>query len=241
MWYVLIAVLTIFFVKTAIDDVRTPPKYVSENYIGIFPPTKPNKIPHQLNPAAFPDEHKYFQYVPVLILPKNDRVKAPASKAIMLSDKKSDFDRPLTKGLAVEYSADESQINDFEKHNAKENLQNQIPAIKHMSGATVRQSAIEMLIRPLKIVAFCESGLRHYDEFDHLVRGAQTPNDIGVMQIKTTVHGLNAKRLGFDLKTPEGNVGYANWLYRKEGLRPWNASRSCWEPILQKLGYRNLS
>lgn len=77
-------------------------------------------------------------------------------------------------------------------------------------------------------VAKCESRFRHYDTHG-VLRGDYNQNDIGVMQINERYHNERAKKLGFDIKTLEGNLSYAEWLYEKEGLQPWASSGKCWK------------
>ncbi len=77
-------------------------------------------------------------------------------------------------------------------------------------------------------VAWCESSFRHYDRYGRVKRGFENNSDIGVMQINAFYHERTARSLGFDIYTLQGNLDYARWLYRKEGLVPWNHSRSCW-------------
>lgn len=77
-------------------------------------------------------------------------------------------------------------------------------------------------------IAKCESRFRHYDAYG-ILRGDYDRNDIGVMQINERYHAERAKKLGFDIKTLEGNLGYAKWLYEKEGLQPWASSGRCWK------------
>jgi soluble lytic murein transglycosylase-like protein len=79
-------------------------------------------------------------------------------------------------------------------------------------------------------IARCESTFRHHDiQTGTILRGRVNSNDIGVMQINTTYHRDTAQRLGYDLTTIDGNLGYARNLYEREGTRPWNSSRSCWQ------------
>jgi hypothetical protein len=77
-------------------------------------------------------------------------------------------------------------------------------------------------------IAKCESRFRHLDEKGDIVRGEVNNSDIGVMQINTFYHGDEAKKLGFDLKTLNGNMAYAKKLYQKEGSTPWQSSAKCW-------------
>lgn len=76
-------------------------------------------------------------------------------------------------------------------------------------------------------IAKCESHFRHY-RGNGVLRGDYDRNDIGVMQINERYHALRAEKNGFDIHTLEGNLGYARWLYEREGLKPWKSSRACW-------------
>ncbi len=77
-------------------------------------------------------------------------------------------------------------------------------------------------------IAKCESEFRHYDKSGNVLHGTADPRDIGVMQINQFYHGDEAKRLGFDISTVEGNLGYAKYIYSKQGVEPWSHSAACW-------------
>lgn len=77
-------------------------------------------------------------------------------------------------------------------------------------------------------IAQCESDFRQYDSDGNLMRGKIDKDDVGVMQINEKYHAAQAKELGLDLSTIEGNVAYAKILYSKEGTSPWKASQPCW-------------
>src|SRR3990167_6058732 len=78
-------------------------------------------------------------------------------------------------------------------------------------------------------ISKCESGMRQFDANGNVVKGARDKRDTGIFQINTYYHGEEAKRLGHDITTLEGNLAYAKTLYEKEGTRPWNASKKeCW-------------
>ena len=77
-------------------------------------------------------------------------------------------------------------------------------------------------------VAKCESRFRHFDAHG-VLRGEVDQSDVGVMQINERYHAPRAAKNGFDVKTLEGNLGYAKWLYEKEGLQPWASSGKCWK------------
>lgn len=78
-------------------------------------------------------------------------------------------------------------------------------------------------------IAYCESKFEHYDEQGNVLRGRVTPKDIGVMQINEYYHGKTADALGINIHSIEGNLEYAKWLYEREGVTPWNASKKCWK------------
>lgn len=75
-------------------------------------------------------------------------------------------------------------------------------------------------------VAECESGARQFTPDGSVVKNPITP-DYGIFQINKGNFG-EAKRLGFDVFTLEGNIGYARYLYEQRGLHDWMASSKCW-------------
>ena len=81
-------------------------------------------------------------------------------------------------------------------------------------------------------IARCESTFSHYDKNGDIVRGKANSNDVGVMQINEKYHLETAEKLGYDIHTVEGNVGYAKYLYKKYGAEPWSASSKCWSKTL---------
>lgn len=77
-------------------------------------------------------------------------------------------------------------------------------------------------------VAKCESTMRQFDSNGNVLRGRAVSSDIGVMQINEYFHGSQAKRLGYNIYSLEGNLHYARYLYEHYGLQPWSASKPCW-------------
>lgn len=77
-------------------------------------------------------------------------------------------------------------------------------------------------------IAFCESTLRQYDKNGQALRGIENRNDIGIFQINETYHLKKSKELGFDIHTTEGNIDYAIWLMKNEGVYHWKWSKPCW-------------
>lgn len=84
-------------------------------------------------------------------------------------------------------------------------------------------------------IAKCESEFRHYGKSGKLLRGMITPADVGVMQINETYHLKQAKSLGLNIHSVQGNLAYARALYEKEGTQPWQASAKCWGKSAKQL------
>jgi hypothetical protein len=84
----------------------------------------------------------------------------------------------------------------------------------------------------LVAIAGCESSYRQVDENGYIVRGKVNKGDIGVMQINEYYHADKAKELGDNLKTLNGNMAYAKYLYEREGTKPWASSEACWSQAL---------
>jgi len=86
-------------------------------------------------------------------------------------------------------------------------------------------------------IARCESRFRQLDKNGNILRGTINKGDLGLMQINEYYHADKAKELGLDLKTVEGNMAYAKYLYDREGAQPWISSSKCWkETASSKLG-----
>lgn len=55
-------------------------------------------------------------------------------------------------------------------------------------------------------------------------------DDSGVFQVNEYYHGKTYRELGFtDMKDPKQNIAFSRLLFEESGLRPWSASRQCWE------------
>lgn len=80
----------------------------------------------------------------------------------------------------------------------------------------------------LKKIFDCESGGKHYDKNGKVIRGKIDKADTGIAQINLRYHGAEAKRLGYDLMTESGNIGYAKYLLENFGTKFWSASAKCW-------------
>ncbi len=86
----------------------------------------------------------------------------------------------------------------------------------------------------LRPVCACESVGDPHKEPTHfapdgsVLRGKVNKFDKGICQLNVLYHGEKAKEMGLNLLKEEDNITYANWLYNKEHLKPWSASRKCW-------------
>lgn len=89
--------------------------------------------------------------------------------------------------------------------------------------------------KPILIsIAKCESQYRQYDKNGNVLRGIENNLDVGVMQINEKYHLKDSKKLGYDIYTIEGNTAYAEYLYDKQGAKPWMSSSPCWAKYTQK-------
>lgn len=77
-------------------------------------------------------------------------------------------------------------------------------------------------------VARCESTFRHTVSDGSVLKGIVDNDDTGVMQINKRYHAARAAELGLDVYDIYDNMAYARYLYEKQGVQPWNASRPCW-------------
>lgn len=88
----------------------------------------------------------------------------------------------------------------------------------------IRMEDIPMLVKICK----AESGLRQFNSKGDVLRGKVNRSDIGICQINEVINNDEARRLGYDIYTEQGNKDYAVWLYMHRGSEPWNSSKSIW-------------
>ncbi len=79
-------------------------------------------------------------------------------------------------------------------------------------------------------IAACESSLRHALPNGN-VHVSEDGEDVGAFQLRLKVHAPELARHGLDPARFEDNVAYATHIFRRDGLRHWNSSRTCWENI----------
>jgi hypothetical protein len=79
-------------------------------------------------------------------------------------------------------------------------------------------------------VAACESSFWHTLP-DGKLHVSGDGKDVGQYQLRLPVHGDELSRYGLNPADFAHNVAFATHLYRRDGLRHWNSSRSCWETL----------
>lgn len=108
------------------------------------------------------------------------------------------------------------------------------PVVRVQTESAYRQIGQDLI---LDIIAECESGGKHFDEEGKLIENPST-SAVGKYQIMASLHEERAKSLGFDIRTPEGNEGYARVLLAESGTQHWESdpeSKACWGPKLADL------
>lgn len=70
-------------------------------------------------------------------------------------------------------------------------------------------------------VARCESTFRQLNDAGGVFRGGTGGGYLGIFQIGESLHKDVALQKGFDILTVDGNIGYAKYMYDREGTRPW--------------------
>lgn len=88
----------------------------------------------------------------------------------------------------------------------------------------IKMEDIPMLVKICK----AESGLRQFNAKGDVLRGKVNKSDIGICQINEVINNDEARRLGYDIYTEQGNKDYAVWLYMHRGSEPWNSSKAIW-------------
>lgn len=118
-----------------------------------------------------------------------------------------------------------------------ENIQpiNEIAELNKCPVQKTKKKKKVTLMEELEPVCGCESSYegtrwgepRQFDPDGTVRRGRKNSNDIGMCQINTTYHLETAQEKGYDIYTRQGNIKYANHLYRTQGYQPWSWSNDC--------------
>ena len=104
-----------------------------------------------------------------------------------------------------------------------------IPTTTHAEASQEKQIRKYFASYPVLVsIARCESEFHHYDDNGRPLKNKEGSSATGAMQIIASIHRRAAARLGYDINTLNGNLGYAKHLYKTEGTNPWNPSKRCW-------------
>ncbi len=108
--------------------------------------------------------------------------------------------------------------------------QKQTVATSSVATSTPTSASVEKRVReyfadiPVMIeIAQCESKFRQFTDSGTVLRGGSGGGMIGIFQFFESIHATTALKLGFDLKTVEGNLGYARYVHEQSGTTPWRA------------------
>lgn len=104
--------------------------------------------------------------------------------------------------------------------------------------ATTTKEVAPKVPAVLSAIADCESGDRRSDgsaipntarQFnpDGSVVKNPASSATGKYQIMASLHAANAREMGHDIYTEEGNEGFALHLFETQGAKPWLASVKC--------------
>ena len=80
----------------------------------------------------------------------------------------------------------------------------------------------------LEKIAQAESGFKHFDNNNNVLRGKINNLDMGLFQINLRYHQKQAENMNLNLELISDNIKYAVWLYSKENTKPWNWSKKDW-------------
>jgi len=140
---------------------------------------------------------------------------------------------PVNKVEATSETKEEIPIIKAEEHQIRPLIATSSPSkTKNVfySTSTIREAVIkEFGTSSIMIaVASCESHFRQTNKDGSVFRGKQNPKDVGALQINEYYHLADAKKLGLNIHTLEGNIAYARILYDRNGTRDWNWSKPMW-------------
>ncbi len=81
---------------------------------------------------------------------------------------------------------------------------------------------------PMLAIAQCESKMRQFLPSGEVL--VSPTHDYGLFQINH-IHIEEAKKLGIDIMTFEGNIDFAEYLYNQSNVKSWYMSQHCWSTI----------
>ncbi len=107
-----------------------------------------------------------------------------------------------------------------------------VPIVSSAATTTVEELVKEAFEEtPVMVeVARCESKFRQFADSGNVLRGGTDNKMIGIFQIYDDIHRAKAKSMDMDIDTVDGNIKYAQYLYKREKTNPWISSMPCWDP-----------
>ena len=106
------------------------------------------------------------------------------------------------------------------------------PAVMPQAQTVKEYVEIYFMDVPVMIdIARCESQFKQFDKRGSVVKNPNS-SAIGIFQIMSSLHSDTAADMGFDIRSIDGNLAYARYLYDNEGTVPWNSSKGCWGKTL---------
>lgn len=110
-------------------------------------------------------------------------------------------------------------------------LNNRLGVIeKRLDDIQDNQDEVKKHLQIASAIISCESSFRPHVQNSNTSVGT----DVGYFQINTHFHLEESMKMGLDIYSPEDNLKYGYWLLSEQGTKPWNASKNCWAPKLQK-------
>jgi hypothetical protein len=100
-------------------------------------------------------------------------------------------------------------------------------AVKEVVRIEVQKLKFEEIPMLVKICN-AESGGKQFEKNGNVLRGRVDKSDLGFCQINERYNNDEARRLGYDIYTEQGNKDFAIYLYLTRGTSPWEASRGTW-------------
>lgn len=100
-----------------------------------------------------------------------------------------------------------------------------------LSPTTLTSKGVSEVPGIMKKIATCESNDKHFEKNGNVLIGKYDRGDIGRYQINIRYWEAEAKKLGYDLYSEDGNEAFAMYLYKKYGTEPWFRSRWCWSKL----------
>lgn len=136
-----------------------------------------------------------------------------------------------TKSMIVDSSSSEAALKKTDSTNTSSEVKQVTKQPSKNYNADVESKVREYFadIPLMAEISKCESHYRQFENDGSIFRGKVNDQDVGAMQINEYYHKDRATKLGYNLRTLEGNMAYARLLYQEQGGQPWVSSSPCWK------------